>query len=84
MVFAYLTEQFAMACAAVYLLALVGASAPHNAFVPESKFEHNVGDSLVVGIPPLYKDSSAPIDQRVADLVARMTLDEKVEQLIGP
>lgn len=31
---------------------------------------------------PLYKDARAPIDLRVRDLMARMTLDEKVAQLI--
>jgi beta-glucosidase len=30
---------------------------------------------------PLYKDSSAPIEQRVDDLLKRMTLEEKVRQL---
>ncbi|WP_374296766.1 glycoside hydrolase family 3 N-terminal domain-containing protein [Sphingomonas sp.] len=31
---------------------------------------------------PLYKDARAPIDLRVRDLMGRMTLDEKVAQLI--
>jgi beta-glucosidase len=30
---------------------------------------------------PLYRQPSAPIDQRVADLIGRMTLDEKVAQM---
>jgi beta-glucosidase len=30
---------------------------------------------------PLYKDSATPIDQRVDDLIARMTLDEKIAQI---
>ncbi|MEO7277593.1 MAG: glycoside hydrolase family 3 N-terminal domain-containing protein [Sphingomicrobium sp.] len=30
----------------------------------------------------LYKDPSQPVDRRVTDLLARMTLDEKVSQLI--
>ena len=30
---------------------------------------------------PAYKDPKLPIDQRVDDLVSRMTLDEKVSQL---
>jgi len=36
---------------------------------------------------PLYKDSSQPVEIRVADLMKRMTLDEKVAQLcqfVGP
>lgn len=32
---------------------------------------------------PGYKDSSLTTDQRVDDLLARMTLDEKIEQLAG-
>src|SRR5688572_12209418 len=30
---------------------------------------------------PLYRDASAPIDARVADLLAQMTLDEKIGQM---
>jgi beta-glucosidase len=30
---------------------------------------------------PLYRDPSAPIDARVADLIGRMTLDEKIGQM---
>lgn len=32
-------------------------------------------------VGPLYKDAAQPVDVRVADLVARMTVDEKVAQL---
>ncbi|WP_319024656.1 glycoside hydrolase family 3 N-terminal domain-containing protein [Microbulbifer hainanensis] len=31
---------------------------------------------------PLYRDASAPVEQRVEDLLSRMTLDEKVAQLV--
>jgi beta-glucosidase len=31
---------------------------------------------------PLYKDSAQPVEKRVEDLLARMTLDEKVAQLV--
>ena len=30
---------------------------------------------------PLYRDPAAAIDERVSDLLARMTLDEKIAQL---
>ena len=33
--------------------------------------------------PPLYQQPSAPVDQRVDDLVARMTLEEKIALLGG-
>jgi beta-glucosidase len=32
---------------------------------------------------PLYRDPSAPLDRRVDDLVSRMTLEEKVSQLVN-
>lgn len=32
---------------------------------------------------PIYRDARAPVEQRVADLLARMTLEEKVAQLEG-
>lgn len=33
--------------------------------------------------PPLYKDASQPIERRIEDLLSRMTLDEKVAQLVA-
>ena len=33
---------------------------------------------------PLYKDPSQPVEARVADLLPRMTLQEKVAQLLNP
>lgn len=33
--------------------------------------------------PPMYKDPSRPIEERVDDLLERMTLEEKIEQLSG-
>ena len=36
--------------------------------------------SILPQVPP-YKDPAPPIDQRVADLVSRMTLEEKVSQM---
>ena len=32
--------------------------------------------------PPIYRDSSQPVERRVEDLLARMTLEEKAAQLI--
>ncbi|AHE52012.1 glycoside hydrolase family 3 N-terminal domain-containing protein [Sphingomonas sanxanigenens] len=52
-------------------------------------FRLAAGASLLAFLPaatrgdaPLYKDARAPIDLRVRDLMARMTLDEKVAQLV--
>jgi beta-glucosidase len=36
---------------------------------------------LRAGIPPLYLDPTQPIDARVADLIGRMTLEEKAQEL---
>src|SRR5271165_3848341 len=33
--------------------------------------------------PPVYLDPKAPVDRRVDDLVARMTLEEKASQLVN-
>ncbi|HTR98710.1 MAG TPA: glycoside hydrolase family 3 N-terminal domain-containing protein, partial [Bacteroidota bacterium] len=33
------------------------------------------------GSPPLYRDARAPVEQRVRDLLSRMTLEEKIAQL---
>src|SRR5688572_11080480 len=32
---------------------------------------------------PLYKDPSAPVERRVEDLLSRMTLEEKVAQMLS-
>jgi len=38
---------------------------------------------LAQGAVPIYRQPSAPLETRVSDLLARMTLDEKVAQLLG-
>ena len=51
-----------------------------------------IGLSLLLGVgaaiasacfadSPIYKDSSQPVEKRVADLLSRMTLEEKVAQM---
>ncbi|MDP4291990.1 MAG: hypothetical protein Q8908_12985, partial [Bacteroidota bacterium] len=37
--------------------------------------------SLAQKAAPKYKDPSVPIEQRIEDLLKRMTLDEKIQQL---
>jgi hypothetical protein len=39
--------------------------------------------STTINSLPLYKQAQAPIEQRVHDLVSRMTIDEKVAQMLG-
>ena len=56
--------------------------------------QHNgvdvVGEEVVIAKPqeqqqlPLYKNKLAPINERVQDLVSRMTVEEKVAQLLHP
>ena len=41
------------------------------------------GLSLQAADQPLYKDASQPIEKRVADLVPRMTLEEKIQFVTG-
>src|SRR5690242_1260947 len=42
-----------------------------------------IGSALAAGPAgkPLYKDAKATVDERVEDLLARMTLDEKIAQI---
>jgi beta-glucosidase len=42
------------------------------------------GTSALVPADALYRNASAPVNVRVADLLARMTLEEKVAQLLNP
>jgi hypothetical protein len=39
-------------------------------------------DSAPTSAAPLYKEASQPVEKRVEDLLARMTLDEKIGQMI--
>lgn len=41
------------------------------------------GTALRAQERPAYKNPAVPVDQRVADLLSRMTLDEKVSQMVG-
>ena len=50
--------------------------APHRQR-PDQRF----GEGLMTTIDARYRDASLPVDARVADLLARMTLDEKLAQL---
>src|SRR5690349_8329547 len=39
------------------------------------------GGQAVATPPALYRDASQPVERRVADLLGRMTLDEKIGQM---
>ena len=57
------------------MLFAAGVSGQANSATPERNSE--------AGDQPRYKDASLPIEDRVADLLPRMTLEEKVEQITG-
>lgn len=40
------------------------------------------GKSDVSSTTPLYKDASVPVDKRVEDLLSRMTIEDKMAQLM--
>jgi beta-xylosidase len=42
-----------------------------------------VSAPLPAGAPPPYKDPKRPVEERVRDLLGRMTLEEKVDQLLA-
>ena len=54
----------------LFLLPLVATAQEKPAAKPPSNLD-----------APRYKDASRPIDARVADLLGRMTLEEKVDQI---
>ena len=60
--------QFKPRAIGVIFLAVMASASPSAAQAPTNS-------------APLYKDARQPIDARVNDLLARMTLDEKVAQL---
>lgn len=55
-------------------------------FTPTAKGQAKAGGQAQPGMAPgepRYKDAGLPIEDRVADLLPRMTLEEKVDQLSG-
>jgi beta-glucosidase-like glycosyl hydrolase len=40
-------------------------------------------DAHAPGAPPVYKDATAPVGERAEDLLARMTVEEKIAQVTG-
>lgn len=60
----------AAAAAAIGAVAVSGAS-------PGSIYHKGWIDFNKNGVKDLYEDSSAPVDERVKDLLSRMTTDEK-------
>src|SRR5690348_10327653 len=68
------TSVVALGTAAVLGLGLTALQPPHAAASATGSGRHSTGT-------PVYRDASRPISQRVADLLHRMTLDEKIGQM---
>ena len=68
------TSIVALGTSAVLGLCLTSIQAPQASASASGSARHTTGR-------PLYRDASRPIGQRVADLLHRMTLDEKIGQM---
>jgi beta-glucosidase len=68
------TSIVALGTAAVLSLGLTAVQAPHAAASASASARQS-------GSKPVYRDASRPIGQRVADLLRRMTLDEKIGEM---
>ena len=62
----------------ILLILIVIVFALGAALVPVAS---NAEQAALQEAPPAYRDARLPVEQRVADLLARMTLEEKVAQL---
>src|ERR1700760_2216891 len=71
-----LVRFFLRFCACVGLVLAVAGSFAWKSRVVRAQAQQQAA------MPP-YRDASLPVEQRVADLLSRMTLEEKVAQLEG-
>ncbi|HEX8546466.1 MAG TPA: glycoside hydrolase family 3 C-terminal domain-containing protein, partial [Cytophagaceae bacterium] len=46
-------------------------------------FKENPRGKKGLSVDPIYKDSTQPIEARITDLISKMTLEEKIDQLSG-
>jgi beta-glucosidase len=63
---------------AVAAIALVAIPLANSSAAPRTQAQRQAIPSAA----PIYKNATAPVDARVRDLVSRMTLEEKVAQLL--
>ncbi|MCW3835718.1 glycoside hydrolase family 3 N-terminal domain-containing protein [Sphingomonas canadensis] len=64
-------------------LAAVAAIALSPMIAPALQAQSAKADARATPGQPLYKDASQPVDLRVEDLLKRMTLEEKVAQMVA-
>jgi len=64
----------------VSLLAIAGLLLSSFAFTPPARAQEKPADK---NSTPRYKDATLPVQDRVADLLPRLTLEEKVDQISG-
>ena len=70
-----------VALSALLALAPYAAAATHLDVRSDLHFPLHARATNKDGSRPIYKDPSASIEDRVADLLPRMTIEEKVSQL---
>jgi beta-glucosidase len=63
-------------------IAALAATAAGFAFAPASTAQPAPKGAAKASQRPLYKDASQPLERRVEDLLSRMTIEEKVAQLL--
>src|SRR5215203_3028298 len=69
-----------IAVAAAVLVALVGVAVPAGAQEAGTAGTGATGAAVSAGVPP-YRDPGLPVRRRVADLLGRTTLEEKIGQM---
>ena len=65
----------------VYLSLVISIVTAQSQSTEKNSFQQNEG---VTGQTPIYMNSHYPVDQRIEDLLSRMTLEEKVGQMNIP
>jgi beta-glucosidase len=72
-------RELSILCILATLVACQTAPTPVAPALPAASTQ---AVSAPTSATPLYKDASQPVEKRVEDLLARMTLDEKIGQMI--
>jgi len=68
----------------LYLVWITPCVLASSSFLEPRRFPLESRATNIDGSLPTYKDPDAPVEDRVSDLLPRMTLEEKVSQLFVP